>query len=70
MHQLLSERRALAGVYSEDADEYNDAMIGVCSSMLGVDRGSVISVSTDFGPQGTTDDAARRVLETTPRWFV
>ncbi|CAN0422794.1 unnamed protein product [Pylaiella littoralis] len=58
------ERRALAGVYWEDADEYNDAMTDVCASMLGVGRESVISVSTDFGPERTTDGAARRILST------
>lgn len=63
-----AERRALSVVYAEDADEYDDAMAGVCASMLGVGKESVIAVSTDFGPNGPAEDAARRGLMTSLRW--
>jgi len=43
-------------------------MVGVCASMMGVEKDKVVSVSTDFGPEGPAEDAARRRLETTSRW--
>lgn len=67
--RVHTERRALAAVSEEDADEYDDAMAGVCAAMLGVGKESVIAVSTDFGPDGPAGDAARRGLMTSSmRW--
>ncbi len=43
-------------------------MVSVCASVLGVEKEKVISVSTDFGPEGPAEDAARRRLEATSRW--
>lgn len=45
-------------------------MVGVCAAMLGVEKEKVISVSTNFGPEGPAEDAARRRLEatSTSRW--
>lgn len=63
-----SERRALSVVYEEDAEAYDEAMVDVCASMVGVDRESVISVWTSFGPDGAAEDAARRGLMTSSRW--
>lgn len=54
------ERRALSVVYAEDAEEYDEEMVAVCASLAGVSRDNVISVSTDFGPDGPLEDAGRR----------
>ncbi|CAN0158420.1 unnamed protein product, partial [Scytosiphon promiscuus] len=54
------ERRALSAVYAEDAEEYDEEMVDVCASLVGVPREDIISVSTDFGPDGPAEDAGGR----------
>lgn len=51
-------------VYEEDAEEYDIAMIDVCAALLGVEKEDIISVSTDFGPDGPLPGAGRRGLQT------
>lgn len=50
-------------MYEEDVAAYNEGMRGICSTVMGVRRDDVISVTTDFGPDGAKPDAARRRLQ-------
>lgn len=56
----------MAIVYEEDVEEYDLAMVDVCAAVVGVEKERVVSVWTDFGPEGPTiKDSARRGLHTT-----
>lgn len=64
--RISAARRSLAIVYEEDVEEYDLAMVDVCAAVVGVEKERVVSVWTDFGPEGPTiNDSARRGLQTT-----
>lgn len=68
--RLYKGRRALEVVSEEEVEEYELTMLDVCAKLLGAPYGDIVSVYTDFGPDGPVSDAARRGLQTATRCFI